>query len=93
MCTLIAEQMVKSSRKDYQCQAAYWLHECGLNNLPKMNFSEYREIIKAKRQSWKVLKGQSYTKQFIVDGGQSWTFRAIPELHKICLKYEIYPEC
>lgn len=93
MCTLVRQTKVNAARKEHECMASVWIHECGLDNLPRMNFSEYRAIINAKLQGWKILKGQPYIHQFLVDGGSGYVFKARPEIHAICLKYDFYPEC
>jgi len=59
----------------------------------KMTFSEWRSVIKAKQNGFKILKGQTYLRQFNRDSGNNaWTFRAIPEINKICLKFDLYSE-
>lgn len=59
----------------------------------RMTFSELRKIVEARKTDFTIHKGEKYLCQVLVDGSDKWTFRAIPEMHKICLKYDLYPEC
>lgn len=89
--TLISEKEVKKARKEYHCDASLFIRDY-LNNcidLP-FSFAEKRAIILAKRNGWKILKGQPYTKQFNSVDGETYKFRAIPSMHQICLKYKMY---
>lgn len=81
------------ARKNYDCMAYEWLNDtyC-FDEFSIMTFSERKSIVKARNNKGKILKGSKYLYQFLVDGDDSWSFRAIPELHQICLKYEIYPK-
>lgn len=57
-----------------------------------LTFSEKRAYITAKINRGMIQPGETYISQFIVDGGDSWTWRAKPELHAICLKYDFYKQ-
>lgn len=89
--TLISEKEVKKARKEYDCNASLFIRDY-LNNcidLP-FSFAEKRAIILAKRNGWKILKGQPYTKQFNSVDGKTYTFRVIPSMNQICIKYKMY---
>ena len=93
MITIIHESTQKA-RKDYYCNACEFLLEgdnvCELG----LTFSEYRSIVKAKQNGYKILKGEIYLRQYNSDetSKDTWVYRAIPEIHKICLKYDLYDE-
>lgn len=80
------------ARKTYLCDASEyvqeWLHQ------QIFTISEYREIVKAKRQGWKIQPGQKYIKQVGVDEGahEMMVYRAIPDMHDLCLKYDLFPD-
>ena len=81
------------ARKEYSCDACTFLFElddpCELG----LTFYEKREIVKAIQKNYKILKGEKYIRQFNKDGGNNtWTFRAIPSIHAICAKHDLYEE-
>jgi len=71
--------------------ACEWL----FNNLGdywgEMTFSEKKAAVLASRQREKILPGQRYVRQFMDDGGETYTYRAIPAIHAICARL-IYPQ-
>lgn len=75
------------ARKDYRCQACEWILNEGFDGF---TISEYRLLVKAKRDGWKIKKGQKYVKQFCEYDGEVYTWRARPEIHAICLKHDLY---
>ena len=78
------------ARKDYHCNACDWL-DTYLNG-GIFSFAEYRLIVKAKRDGWRIKAGQRYVK---VEGkwdGEWSIFRARPEINEICQKHSIYAE-
>jgi hypothetical protein len=85
---------VKTARKDYPCDSSFYIKEM-LSDFPKgkLTFAEKRLIVEAKRDGWKILKGQPYEKQRNKFDGIINTFRSRPGLSKICNKYEFFPEC
>jgi hypothetical protein len=78
------------AQKDYPCDASHWLHEC--DGLYGLSMSEKRAIVKAKRNGWKIKKGERYVKQANIWCGDFCQFRAIPAIHDICLKHDLYDE-
>lgn len=88
--TVIRESKIKHAKKEYNCMAAEWIYNCWSKNGNPFTFTEWRTIVKAKNNNWKIKMGDSYIKQ-INQGDDFYVFRAIPELHAICLKYDIYP--
>jgi hypothetical protein len=88
MVTVISESR-PTARKEHDCGACEWLLAYGVNGMG-YSFSELREVVKAKRNNWKIMKGQKYVRQTNTFEGQLYTFKVIPEIHNICLKYNLY---
>ena len=87
----LLRQTYHIARKKYPCMSYEWICNC-CDDFSEMTFTEKRAIVKARNNNGMILKGQKYLYQFIVDSGDKYVFKAIPELHEICLKYKIYPE-
>ena len=79
------------ARKDYPCMASEWI--CNGSELLDFTFSERKLIVKAYRNNWKIKKGERYTYQSMVCCGEFYVFKAITDLHFICIKYDIYEDC
>lgn len=88
----IIHESTPKARKDYTCDACIFLQDNLTDTMYHLTFSEKREVVKARRAGWKILKGETYMRQFNRDGGDTWTFRGRPAIHAICLEYELYPE-
>ncbi len=80
------------ARKDYSCIACDFLFAVDFPTELGLTFSEKRAVVKARQRKYKILKGEKYIRQFNTDGSYTWTFRAIPEIHSICIKHELYQE-
>lgn len=81
------------AKKSYRCDACVWLVESGLTDFLvhcEPTYAELRSVVKARRNKWCITPGQTYIKQVSVSGGELYVFRAIPEIDKICHKYELY---
>ncbi len=89
MITVIHES-TPVARKTYHCNACEFVREAIGD--ADFTISDLRKIVKVKRQGWKIQPGQRYIKQFNRDSGETWTFRAIPEMHELCREYDLYPE-
>lgn len=89
--TLLSEEHLTAS-KDYDCDASIWITEGNLEReYGLFTFSELRSLVKAKNNGWKIKKGEKYTIQICKNHkAKSYTFRAIPEIHNICIKYDLY---
>ena len=94
MVTVISETKVNSAKKNYDCQSCEAILEFGSFNQFceqfKLTFLEKRTLILAKENNYKILKGESYNKQFNKMDNQTYTFRSIPAIHEICCKYDVY---
>ena len=91
MADLIWEKKEVVARKDHACMACEWLLNDGLGNI-EFSISEYRQIVKARRNGWKIKKGQKYLHQVCKHDGEIVDFRAIPEINELCWKHEIYQD-
>lgn len=83
---VLSDKLVKA-RKDYNCDATIYLREYGDYDMFTL---EEMEIIN--NTNGKIKKGETYRKVVGKFEGELYTFRAIPEIDDICLKYELYPE-
>lgn len=78
------------ARKNHICNACEWINR-DLSNC-QMTFSEAKEYVKAMRNGFKIKKGELYVKQFNKDGGDTWTYKAIPAMHAIAIKYDVFDD-
>ena len=85
----IIETRYQIAKKDYVCDACPWLFETELTGF---TIAEYRAMVRAKRNGYMIKKGERYLRQVSVCGGDFMVFKAIPEISKICLKYDIYQD-
>jgi len=88
MIRVITESEPKA-RRNHCCDACHWILSAGINGMG-YSFAELRSIAKAKKNKWRITKGQRYLKQCNVQDGEIRTFKAIPEIHDICIKYDLY---
>lgn len=91
MITVIHESR-PVARNNYHCDACDFLFEVLFDVLGELSFREKRSIVIARRNNRMITKGERYIRQFNTDGSYAWTFRAIPEIHSICLKFDLYCE-
>jgi hypothetical protein len=77
------------AKKAHDCDACTWVMNSGWNGMG-LSFAELRSIAKAKRNKWRVVKGQKYLRQTNVQSGDIFTFKAIPAIHAICLAHDYY---
>jgi hypothetical protein len=95
MCFLIHHQE-PIAQKDYSCDAIEIIEQSGglgyAASQLGFSYAELRVLVRARRDEWKIKKGQVYIRQRVTDGGDIWTFRARPEIHEICLRHNLY-EC
>ena len=78
------------ARKDYRCDASEYV--CDRVGDQLFSFADYRIIVRAKRDGWKIKKGQRYEKCVGKWDGEWSTFRARQDMHELCLKYDLYQE-
>lgn len=88
MCTLI-NQTKQTARKRYGCMASEWLNHDISEWSYLMTYAEARAYIRARRNNFDIQPGQRYVRQAMKADGL-YTFRAIPEIHAICLRLDVY---
>lgn len=85
------------ARKDYHDDSYEWLepflHERLYGSRWQLSFSDWRTIAKLKANGWKIKKGQVYERQYNVQDGETYTFKSLPEIVKICQKLDAYRVC
>lgn len=91
MSVTVLSELTPVARKKHRCMASEFILNYGINGFG-YSFSELRSIAKARKNGYKIVKGQKYIRQNNICDNALYTFKAIPEMHEICLKYEHY-EC
>jgi len=93
MITILREEKIKRSRKDYVCDACKIMLDYGsIDQIVKdfnLSDSEISVLKKAKENNYLIKKGEIYYKQINTFDGFC-VFRAIPEIDDICRKYGLY---
>ena len=95
--TVLKEKIIKKTRKAHICNSCEWLTSTDALTLIKsgeikLSITEKRSVIKAKQTNWKIPVGSSCLYQVGVFDGDFYTCHCIPEIHAICIKYEIYQD-
>ena len=88
MAQLISETRPKA-RKQYQCDACSVFNERG--ELKDLTIDEKDDYLKAQANDYMILPGETYIKQIVKDDVIG-TFRAIPAIFDICVKYDLFDE-
>ena len=86
---IILSESTPIARKEHDCMASEFIFNSGINGFG-YSFAELRVIAKAKKNKFKIVKGQKYTKQNNKYNGELYTFKAIPEMHQICIDHNHY---
>lgn len=97
MSEILKEVKIKQVRKDHACNSCLWLD--GIGSTPESIFSqltltnsEKQSIIKAHENKWKVKKGDPAIYCVGITDGDFGAWYSIPEIHDICIKYDLYCE-
>lgn len=77
------------AKKSHDCMACEFIFNNGIDG-NGFTRPELRAISKARRNKCKILKGEEYIKQNNVCDGEFYMFKAIPAMHDICIKYDMY---
>jgi len=80
------------ARKQHNCMASDWIVNYLQDVVEMCDYSEKRELVKARRNKWKILPGQKYVRQAMVWEDKLGTFKAIPAMHDIRIKYSLYED-
>tara|TARA_R110001632_G_scaffold136095_1_gene251644 strand:- start:67 stop:342 length:276 start_codon:yes stop_codon:yes gene_type:complete len=89
MSIQVLSESTPKARKDHDCMASDFILASGSDGFG-YSFAELRVIAKAKKHNYKIVKGQKYIKQNNKADGELYTFKAIPEMHQICLDHGHY---
>ena len=93
MSTQIGPTTYPKARKAYRCMASDWIVNGDLSEIFRCcTWDEKKDIIRARRNNWMIQPGQKYLRQAMVWEGRMGTFKAIPEMHDICIEYDLYEE-
>ena len=88
MIEVLSESTPKAN-KDHDCDACVWVLNQGIDG---MGFTrpELRALSAARKNKWKIVKGQRYIRQNNKLDDNLYTFKCLPAIHAICLKYDLY---
>lgn len=78
------------AKKEHDCDACEWLNNSGYTNEEDLTPDEWKSYQLAKSNGFKIKKGESYIRQNNKFDGEIYTFKAIPAIHDICIKYDFY---
>lgn len=92
MSKLLYEKIVKA-RGTYYCDAARFMFEAIYNNDAQVTAEDFEVFMKHKNNNFVIKRGSHYLLQKLVnDCHKFYEFRAIPEIHDMCIKYGFYNE-
>ena len=89
-CNIISES-TPIARKEHECNACLFL----TGDIQPNYFDciqDYRDYINARNNNFKIVKGQKYIRQAMVCDGDFHCAKSIPEIHQICIKYDLYEQ-
>ena len=89
MIELISESK-PIARKEHVCMACEFAFEA--IGYETFTFSELRTLVKARKANYRIQKGQVYVRQNNIYDGEFYTFKAIPEVHQLCIDHNLYEE-
>lgn len=80
-----------TARKKHVCMASEWVYNSEVWKSEQLTLAELKAIVRARRNGWMIQPGQKYILQ-VMSGDDFYIFKAIPEMHAICLKYDLYED-
>jgi len=90
----VGETTYPTAKKVHNCMASEWIVNGDLHETFRCcTWDEKKAIIRARRNNYRIHPGQKYLRQAMVWDGQLGTFKAIPAMHDICCKYNLYEDC
>lgn len=91
-CNKIMGELIRQSeqraRKTYDCMACEVLRNYSEPDL--LTPEELFHYEEARQNNFKILPGDKYIRQFCKEDDFIYEFIVIPEIHKICCKYDLY---
>ena len=90
MSVEVLSETTPVARKEHDCLACDWAMASGYNTPEDLTGDEWNCWLAAKENGFKIKKGQKYVRQNNKSYGDMYTFTAIPAIHNICLKYDLY---
>ena len=86
-------ETTRKARKEYDCNASLILSLFIQEQRTDLGFSfgDLRQIINAKNEGCKILKGQLYRYYVIKEDGELSVCRERHEIAEICTKYDLWP--
>jgi len=93
MVVEVISENTPTARKDHNCMASEWLTDSvySLSELP-FTYKEKRAMALARKNRWKIKKGDKYLRATCKCEGELYTWKAIPAIHDICLNYDIFSD-
>ena len=94
----IGPSKIVIARKNYGCDACVWLVESDVISdewfLDDLSFAEKRTLVKARKNGWRIMKGERCLCQTLVscDGKDIITWRAIPEINALNHRHDVYQD-
>jgi len=101
MVELIADTICEARKQHHDDSAEYiievmdWIRHGALpgdrvGKYDRLTFTELRAIAKLKANNWMIMPGQCYLRQWNKSDGEMYIFKTLPDIYKICIKYNIY---
>jgi len=87
-CKVLSESKPKA-RKQHDCNASLFITEGGKPDYFDC-IQDYRDYINARNKRFKIEVGDIYIRQSMVCDGDFHCAKSIPEMHLLCIKYELY---
>lgn len=92
----LIEHKVVRARKDHHCDGCSQLLDFGSTDQIieeyKLTDTEIISLLGAKKEGFRILKGQTYISQFCRDDGYVYTWKSRPEIYNILVKYKIFED-
>lgn len=90
----ILSDSLHRSKKDRDCNASHFVRQY-LDDCPTytgISFSDLRHIVLARQNNWKIKAVDIYRSYVIKQDGEIYRLGEIPEMARICTKYELWPD-
>ena len=81
------------ARKIYGCGACDWITEELQYFVEELTFTEKRMVVSARQNGWRIMKGEKHLKAAMIGcDGEIYTWRVIIDIHRLCIKYDVYQD-